>query len=131
MIFLDTGVIYSLVVPSEARHEETQRWYDANNEPLITTDYCVDEVLTLLIARKRSALVLPTGWRIFNEDLCDLHFLTPDQVRRAWAIFQTKHSLGWSFTDCTSMVLIDELGIRTAASLDQHFRQFGNIAVVP
>ena len=51
-----------------------------NKEPLITTDYCVDEVLTLLIARKRSALALPTGWRIFNEDLCDLHFLTPDQV---------------------------------------------------
>jgi uncharacterized protein len=131
MIFLDTGAIYSLVVPSEARHDEVQRWYDANNEPLITTDYCVDEVLTLLIARKRSALVLPTGWRIFNEDLCDLHFLTPEQIRRAWAIFQAKHSLGWSFTDSTSKVLIDELEIRKAASLDQHFRQFGNVTIVP
>ena len=114
MIFLDTGAIYSLVVPSEARHEETQRWYDGIMR-LDYADYCVDELLTLLIARKRSALVLPTGWRIFNEDLCDLHFLTPDQVRRALGHFSGRHSLGWSFTDCTSKMLIDDLEIRTAS----------------
>jgi predicted nucleic acid-binding protein len=131
MIFMDTGAIYSLVVPSEARHEDMQRWHDANKEPLITSDYCLDELLTLLIARKRSSLVLPTGWRIFNEELCDLHFLTPDQVRRAWIVFQSKHPLGWSFTDCTSKVVIDDLEIRTAAALDEHFRQFGAITVVP
>jgi len=131
MIFMDTGAIYSLVVPSEARHKEMQRWYDANEEPLITSDYCADELLTLLIARKRSSLVLPTGWRIFNEELCGLHFLTPDQIRRAWVVFQAQHRLGWSFTDCSRKIVIDDLGIRTAAALDQHFRQFGSIAIVP
>jgi uncharacterized protein len=131
MIFMDSGAIYSLVVPSEARHDDMQRWYDANKVPLITSDYCVDELLTLLIARKRSSLVLPVGWRIFNEELCDLHFLSSDQIRKAWVVFQAKHSLGWSFTDCTSKVVIDELGIRTALALDQHFRQFGTVTVVP
>jgi predicted nucleic acid-binding protein len=121
----------SLFVPSEARHKDVQQWYDANKEPLITTDYCVDELLTLLVARKRSALVLAVGWRLLNEQFCRVLFLTPEQVRRAWVVFQTKHSLGWSFTDCTSKVLIDELGIQTAASLDQHFRQFGNLQIVP
>jgi predicted nucleic acid-binding protein len=46
-------------------------------------------------------------------------------------VFQTKHHLGWSFTDCTSKVVIDDLAIRTAAALDQHFRQFGSVTVVP
>jgi predicted nucleic acid-binding protein len=131
MIFMDAGAIYSLVVPSEVRHEDVQRWYDVNQEPLITTDYCVDELLTLLVARKRTALVLATGRRLFNEELCRLHFLTPDQIHRAWVVFQTKHHLGWSFTDCTSKVVIDDLAIRTAAALDQHFRQFGSVTVVP
>jgi predicted nucleic acid-binding protein len=45
VIFLDTGAIYSLVVSSESRHQDVQRWYDGNKEPLITTDYCVDELL--------------------------------------------------------------------------------------
>ena len=130
MIFMDAGAIYSLVVPSESRHEDVQRWYDENKEPLITTDYCVDELLTLLIARKRTTLVVAAGWKVFNEELCRLHFLTPDQVRRAWVVFQSQHRLGWSFTDCTSKVVIDELGIRTAVALDNHFRQFG-VAIVP
>jgi uncharacterized protein len=131
MIFMDTGAIYSLVVPSESRHQDFQRWYDGNKEPLITTDYCVDELLRLLISRKRSTLVLPTGWRIFSEKLCRLHFLTPEQIRRAWVVFQSKYQLGWSFTDCTSKTVIDDLGIRTAAALDDHFRQFGLTSVVP
>jgi hypothetical protein len=25
----------------------------------------------------------------FNEELCRLHFLTPEQIRRAWVIFAT------------------------------------------
>ena len=37
----------------------------------------------------------------------------------------------WSFTDCTSKVVIDSLGITTAFSFDQHFRQFGTVTVVP
>jgi uncharacterized protein len=131
MIFMDAGVLYSLAVPDEAHHQNVQRWYDETTESLVTTDYCVDELLTLLMARKRSTLAISTGWKIFNEEICRLHFLTPEQIRRAWAVFQAKHTLGWSFTDCTSKVLIDELGIQTAASLDQHFRQFGNVQIVP
>jgi predicted nucleic acid-binding protein len=46
-------------------------------------------------------------------------------------VFQAKHALGWSFTDCTSKIVIDDLGIRKAAALDEHFRQFGNVTVVP
>lgn len=131
MIFVDTSAIFALVVTDDPDHAKVEDWYGKNTVPLITTDYCLDEVLTLLVARKRPDFAISTGWKIVNEQICRLHFLTPDQIRRAWVVFQAKHSVGWSFTDCTSKVLIDELGIRTAASLDQHFRQFGNLAIVP
>jgi uncharacterized protein len=131
VIFVDSGAIFALVVPDDPDHVKIEDWYRKNKEPLLTSDYCLDELLTLLVARGHPSLAISTGWKIFSGDLCDLQFLVPEQTRRAWAVFQTKHQLGWSFTDCTSKVLIDELGIRTAASLDQHFRQFGNITVVP
>lgn len=131
MIFVDAGVLFSLVVSSEEHHEVVQKWYEGNKDQLITSDYCVDELLTLLLARNRSSVALSIGWKIFNEETCRLHFLTPEQIRRAWVVFQAKHTLGWSFTDCTSKVVIEELGVRTAASTDQHFRQFGTVTVVP
>jgi hypothetical protein len=59
-----------------------------------------------------------------------LHFVTPGQISRAWILFRQRAAAGWSFTDCTSKVVIDELGITTAVALDNHFHQFG-IAVVP
>jgi predicted nucleic acid-binding protein len=37
----------------------------------------------------------------------------------------------WSFTDCTSYVLIQRLKLQTAFAFDQHFRQFGTVAVLP
>ncbi|ERT09640.1 hypothetical protein M595_0283 [Lyngbya aestuarii BL J] len=37
----------------------------------------------------------------------------------------------WSFTDCSSKVIIDKLKLTQAFSFDDHFRQFGSITVVP
>jgi predicted nucleic acid-binding protein len=68
---------------------------------------------------------------MFNEEICGLHFLSPEQIHRAWILFQQRAAVGWSFTDCTSKIVIDDLGIRTAAALDDHFQQFGNVTVVP
>jgi predicted nucleic acid-binding protein len=131
MIFVDAGALYSLVVAEDRRHTEVEDWYNANHQPLVTTDYCVDELLTLLIARKRPALAVATGWKMFNEEICRLQFLSTPQIHRAWILFQQRAAAGWSFTDCTSKIVMDDLGIATAAALDDHFRQFGNVAVVP
>jgi predicted nucleic acid-binding protein len=128
---MDAGALFSLVVPGDIHHDAVQSWYDANNEQLVTSDYCVDELLTLLVARKRPALAIATGWKMFNHELCQLHFLLPDQIHRAWILFQQRATAGWSFTDCTSKIVIDDLGIKSAVALDEHFRQFGNVAVLP
>jgi predicted nucleic acid-binding protein len=56
--------------------------------------------------------------------------MTPDQIRRAWILFQQRASAGWSFTDFTSKIVIDDLDVKMAVALDAHFRQFG-ISVLP
>jgi uncharacterized protein len=102
----------------------------ANEEPLVTSDYCVDETLTLLVARRRPKLATEVGRELFDETVAGLHFLTRDEIRRAWILFQQRAASGWSFTDCTSKIAIDELQVRSAVALDQHFRNFG-IRVLP
>jgi len=58
-------------------------------------------------------------------------YLKPNQLHRAWIFFQQRAAAGWSFTDCTSKIVIDDLGITTAVALDDHFRQFGSVIVAP
>jgi predicted nucleic acid-binding protein len=52
-------------------------------------------------------------------------------VADAWRVFSTYRDKGWSFTDCVSRVVMERLGITTAAAFDEHFHQFGMVAVVP
>ncbi len=130
MIFVDTGVWFARFVPDDPHHKSLVDWFAINTEPLVTTDYCIDETLTLLAVRKRPNLAIEAGSQLFNETLAAIHFLDRTQIERAWVLFQQRASAGWSFTDCTSKIAINDLGTRAALALDQHFRQFG-ITILP
>lgn len=131
MVFVDTGAWFAWHVPGDPDHAIIQEWFKSNRQPLVTTDYCVDETLTLLVARKRPVLAFDAGRAFFDQNVAEIHFVTPPQIHRAWILFQQRAAAGWSFTDCTSKIVIDDLDIRMAAALDDHFRQFANVAVVP
>ena|SRR5436190_7737519 len=131
MTFVDTGIWFARFVPDDPNHAQVDAWFKNNTEPVITTDYCVDETLTLLVARKRWQRALVAGRVLFDNNLVQLHFANEQQIHRAWILFQQRAAAGWSFTDCTSKIVIDDLGIHTAAAFDDHFRQFGNVTIVP
>jgi hypothetical protein len=130
MIFVDTGAGFARFVPDDPDHARVAQWFDANTDRLVTSDYSIDETLTLLVARKRPKLALQAGRQLFAQAISSIHFLTPDMIERAWVVFQQHGAAGWSFTDCTSKVVIEDLGIRAAVALDVHFQAFG-IVVLP
>jgi uncharacterized protein len=131
VVFVDTSAWFAWFVTADPRHAQVTECLTRNTQPLLTTDYCVDEVLTLLLARKRLPRAVEAGQAFFQENLAHLHFLSPEQVQRAWILFQQRAAAGWSFTDCTSKIVIDDLDITTAIALDDHFRQFGDVTVLP
>ncbi len=51
MIFVDTGAWFASIVPTDPNHNKAADWLQNNSEILFTTDYIVDETLTLLRAR--------------------------------------------------------------------------------
>jgi predicted nucleic acid-binding protein len=53
MIFVDTGAWYALSVPADLDHQAAVEFIRNNEEPLATSDYVVDELLTLCATRKR------------------------------------------------------------------------------
>jgi len=130
MIFVDTGAWFARFVPDAPEHAQMLDWFSENQELLITTDYCVDETLTLLAVRRRPQLAEKVGTLLFDESMARLHFLTRSQIERSWILFKQRVNAGWSFTDCTSKVLIEDLHLRSALSLDRHFDQFG-VQVLP
>jgi len=131
VIFVDTGAWFASMVPSDANHDAAEEWLNQNSEPLITTDYVVSETITLLLVRGQRPQAEAFGSMILSGKLASLHVIELGEIHDAWEVFLRFRDKQWSFTDCTSKVIIEKLGLKKAFSFDHHFRQFGTVAVVP
>ena len=131
MIFVDTGAWYASLVPTDPDHVTAVQWLATNHSPLLTTDYVIDETLTLLRARGEKKRALLLGTRFFHHDLAEIHKITATDLVLAWETFEQFDDKGWSFTDCTSKVVMEQGGIKVAFAFDHHFQQFGTVQVVP
>jgi predicted nucleic acid-binding protein len=57
-VFVDTGAWFAYLVRRDPDHRAATRWMRRNRQPLVTTDYILDELLTLLKVRENSVLPL-------------------------------------------------------------------------
>lgn len=131
MIFVDTGAWFASVIPTDADYAAASSWFSGNTEPLLTTDYVVDETLTLLRARGQTPRAISLGEEFFRGTLATVYYLTEADIRQSWIIFCQFSDKEWSFTDCTSRAVMDKFRVRQAFAFDHHFRQFGSIEIVP
>jgi hypothetical protein len=97
---------------------------------LVTTDYVCAETLTVL--RFRVGLDAAEAWWAQVEGSGRLMFEAVDAVRaeRARALCFRYRDKDFSFVDCTSFAVMQELRIRQALTLDRHFEQM-RFEVVP
>ena len=131
MIFVDTGAWFAAFVPNDPDHKAADKWLAVNTQPLVTTDYVVDELLTLLKVRGEFLRALKLGNSLLTESIAELHWVSPADALAAWDVYRRFADKGWSFTDCVSRVVMDHLAIDTAFAFDEHFRQFGTVTGEP
>lgn len=92
---------------------------------LITTDYVLDETLTLL--RLRLGLAAAREWweRISQSPRVTIADIDAELRHRAMDWFFGYEDKDFSFTDCTSFAFMRQEKIREALTTDRHFRQAG------
>lgn len=134
MVFADSSALAALLLPDDVNHGKAIQWIEQNpNQEIITTDYIIDELYTLILVRTKNK-----GWTIDaikNFKSCkwisEIAFLTQIDFYQAEQIYLAYQDKGWSFTDCTCKVVMERLGITRAFSFDSHFNQFGSVTIVP
>jgi predicted nucleic acid-binding protein len=131
MIFVDTGAWFAITVPSDPNHKAAKRWLQQNLSPFLTTDYVIDETLTLLRARGELQRAVALGQAFFSGELTQIHYLTQQDIQETWRVFQQFSDKQWSFTDCSSKIIIEQFNCEAAFAFDYHFRQFGTVLIVP
>lgn len=131
MIFVDTGAWYALAVPSDADHAHAKSFLAEIDEPLITTDYIVDELLTLFTVRGEKTKGIQWRHDVLESGGVRLERVNEVDFAEALDAYDLFVDKEWSVTDCTSYAVIKRFGIARAFSFDHHFHQFGIVAVVP
>jgi len=124
MIFVDTGAWFASVVPSDVDHAAASQWLKEKTERLLTTDYIINETLTLLRARGESTRAIRMGEQFFGGALAKVYFLTEDDILATWEVFRKFSDKDWSFMDCSSKVVMERMGITRAFCFDHHFVRF-------
>jgi uncharacterized protein len=130
MTFVDTSAWFAAYVPTDPLNRAVQQALAAASR-LVTSDYVLDETLTLLKARGHGNRARYFGARLLDGRIANLEYLTRDDVQQAWITFSTYRDKAWSFTDCTSFAVMNRLGVSSVIALDDHFQQMPGITVVP
>jgi len=131
-VFIDTWGWLALGHRRDARHQEVKAFYQALQKEgslCYTTDYVLDETITLLFRREvfEEAIRFMEGiFQSVEERRLIIERVTSERFSSAWRLrkkFQDKPKI--SFTDLTSMVIMEEQGIKSVLTEDEHFLQVG------
>ena len=132
-IFVDTSFLIAYHNRKDENHEKAALWAKNIRKKRISfviSDYIFDEVLTVLLVRGSKELSIKAGKSILDSNLITLIRVDDIVFDKAWKIYQDYSDKNWSFTDCTSYVLMKGLNIPKGLSFDEHFKQFGFEIVV-
>ncbi|MDN5939773.1 MAG: PIN domain-containing protein [Salinisphaera sp.] len=126
--FADTSGLYAVMASGDPAHptaaEVLEQALRAERR-LFTSDYVLDETATLLSAHGLRACVGTFLDTIFSSSAITVLWCDRERFHRAAKHFAKHNDKHWSFTDCLSFVLMEELGLHEALTTDRHFKQAG------
>lgn len=127
-VFVDTTALVSYFDGRDTYHIDTKNMIAVigqNRVKLILTDYILDEAITTIKAKMGHDISVKAGEFILQTQAIELIWLDQELKLRAWEYFKRHEDKSYSFTDCTSFVLMKEMRISHYLSLDKHFEQAG------
>ncbi len=138
-LFIDSWGWIAIQNKQEPRYLEINAFYknfSLQGGVVYTSDYVLDETITLLFRRlpyslAQKAIILID--EAVNGGYLRLEWITHDRFEKAKKLrlkLQDKPRI--SFTDLTSMVIMNEIGVMQVLTDDEHFMQVGmNFHKVP
>jgi len=126
--FVDTSGWCAIYVRSDYYHSQAVAFWQkiaSTTGTLYTSDYIMDETLTLLRMRVGHSAAVDFGRLVLSSNVVKIITVSTARWQRAWELFQKYEDKDFSFTDCTSFVIMQELNLRDALAFDHHFRQMG------
>ncbi len=127
-IFADTSGLYASVDRRDPHHVRAVSLLGdlaRRHCIIVTSDYLIAETINLAMARRGRVVAERLLDLIESSKGIRLIWVGTEHFTTAKAFFRKYADQGYSFTDCTSFVIMRELGIADALTTDRHFAAAG------
>ena len=129
MIFVDTGAWYALEVEDDTNHKRASQFGNVlrgrRYGSLLTTDYVLDETLTLLWLRKGSITALAFLDKVNRSKSIHIVWIDAPIFWKTVDLMKERKDKHWSFTDFTSFLVMKQMNATNAFGFDENFEQAG------
>jgi len=126
MIFLDSSFIIAAKIESDENHKKAMNYLfkliEQGNRDFFISDYIFDEVVTIVMLKSKNMQfatelgdTLRSSFKIIN--------ITEEIFDKAWSLFKEQGGTRLSFTDCTTLTLLETRKISELATFDKELKQ--------
>lgn len=127
-VFVDTSAIIGLYLESDEWHASAKKVmaeFQRVRRPLFFTTDVFDEAVTLMRRWGGYDVAVRSGEALRGSRV--LHLVEVDERARegAWRTFRANRILNLSFSDCTSVAIMERLGIHEVFTFDWDFQALG------
>jgi hypothetical protein len=96
----------------------------------VTTNFVLDETYTGLLTQVGHLAAVDFGERIYRSQIIQVIHIAEHIEEQAWKLFKQYSDKDFSFTDCTSFVVMHQLNLVEAFTSDHHFEQMGFVTLL-
>ena len=113
--FVDTSAWLAQANRADSGHEAVSGALASLPGRLVTPNLIFSVTVTLARYRLGHSAALALGGALRDPDRVDIVRLTREDENAAWELFQNRADKEYSFTDCTSFVVMRRLGVGTTS----------------
>ena len=126
--FVDTSFIIALESLNDINHNDSIKiWENVNivNNHFLISNFIIDEILTFFNTKGFHQKAIEIYESIFNSSKFEIIYIDKIIFDKSFLFIKKNKDKKYSFTDCTSFIIMNSFKIHNVLSFDNHFSQAG------
>ncbi|HEY8747208.1 MAG TPA: PIN domain-containing protein [Tepidisphaeraceae bacterium] len=128
-LFADTSFFVSFLNPADTHHDSAAYYMNEFAERIICTEFILAELGNYLSATNARQLFVPFVREIRSDTRFEILPADERMIDSGLVEYERVRDKKWSFTDCTSFVVMRRRKITESLTADRHFQQAGFVAL--
>jgi len=130
-VFTDTSYYLALVNPTDQYHSAACEWTSHFAETSVTTAWVIAELANAMSKAAYRPFFLSLLRDLQTDSRVMIIPASKDLFDRGLDLYARRVDKDWALTDCISFLVMEDHGLKNAASFDRHFTQAGFHIAVP